>query len=296
MSACPTFSENPFYAGLPSPLSRTLPFSSFDPHAHRQPSRTAEIRPEQTRTRCSAQAPGSAGTAGIQAKYAPTNDVDVVCPAVAVPELLAAGASVGVPPSPSMVPLAGFVPEDIAEPSRDARIVAVDPESPPEFELVSADPGALADSRPDVGADGGMAADTLSIAADALAMAADALDSAAAALEKAADSSTVRDVDGYAPLACTVVVVVVREVMVVTDTDAASGLGYGFGIACRLLTPCSPPSVVGLLGAMEVEEVGIVDVPAAGELAALASTVGAVATPVAESASIPDASGSVPSG
>ena len=146
-------------------------------------------------------------------KYAPTNDVDVVCAAAVV---LAVGAK---PPCPSIVALwtSVLVPE-----GTPSMVVAAGCESSPDVAarvdaLESVVPG-LAETRLDVGTDADTAADTLSIAADALTIANDALDSAAAALAYAADASTVAGDE----LGSMVVVVVVSDVTVVIDVLAST--------------------------------------------------------------------------
>ena len=153
-------------------------------------------------------------------KYAPTNDVEVVCAALVVPVILAVGPGAK-PPCPPMVALSVsvFVPEGIPDPSM---VVAVGCEFSTDVAVrvdasESVVPG-LAETRPDVGIDADTAADTLSIAADALTIANDALDSAAAALAYAADASTVAGDE----LGSIVVVVVASDVTVVTDVLAST--------------------------------------------------------------------------
>ena len=151
-------------------------------------------------------------------KYDPTNDVEVVCAALLVPVVLAAGAK---PPCPPMVALSVsvFVSEGIPDPSM---VVAVGCEFSTDVAVrvdasESVVPG-LAETRPDVGIDADTAADTLSIAADALTIANEALDSAAVALAYAADASMVAGDE----LGSMVVVVVVSDVTVVIDVLAST--------------------------------------------------------------------------
>ncbi|KAI0697327.1 hypothetical protein C8T65DRAFT_26686 [Cerioporus squamosus] len=232
-------------------------------------------------------------------EYPPTNDVEVVWAAVGIPVLFGASAEVPSCPPICIVSLGKLVLEGaVPDPSRDKAAVVADPEASLDTAPVSSVPesgvSVLADVRSDVGDGADMAADTLASAADALDMATDALDSAAAALDKAAGAPLVAGES--APLACTVAVVVVSEVMVVTD--AASGYGYGFGIAWRLRIPCSSASAVGLLDGVE-ERVSdsVADSSIGVEVTGLMFvSVGATAAPVSPAVSPLDDPESAPAG